>query len=454
LFQSKVGPAGYVLKVGGGSGTALTAGAAEKFSWIQASEKKPLLLNPINGNVGIGIDMPKDKLHVAGNMAVKNLYIGHKEPVLSPNKLLFESGTGWEMKDKDFMRVINDKGIEAQAGAYFSDKVGINYNWKTTKTDAKLRINDGKIAVTRKIGKSLQGVAYFYDDALAEGRVYARDFTKKKWAPMRWEADAIIFNPSGKDPIAIGTRKPKAKYLLHIHGNNKIDGHIYVAKKMKVSGKAHVGNMHTPRLNVKDARGRDGSGQEPTDAVKEFVIGEWVANGLSYDLKPGGTNLRLGYWKRYCWMQMWPKGRSGPPLVLNGAGNRVGFGTTRPLTNIPGSGSQLLFHVDGNMLVEGNLVVKGEVSGQTLETEALIDVGFDDTTTALHQLSVKKQSRTALESHFSDSDAHQGAISVSHIGATLTQSLQHHQSMVEKHEELLRQHTHRLQKLEGALSSL
>lgn len=447
LTQTKVGPAGFVLQVGGGEGgAALQAGSAEKFAWMQGSEKKPLLLNPISGFVGVGTTSPKDKLHVAGDMAVRNLHVGHNTPVLTPNKLLFKSGTGWEMIDKQFMRVINSRGIEAQAGAYFSGQVGINFNWKSQKTDAKLRINDGKLAVTRNIGKQLTGVAYFYDDALAEGRVYAKDFTKNKWSPMRWEAEAIIFNPDGKSPIAIGTRTPKAKYLLHIHGNNKIDGHIYVAQKMKVGGKAHVGNMHTPRLNVKDQRGRDGSGQKPADGVKEFVIGEWVAKGLSYELKAGGTNLRLGYYKKYCWMQMWPKGRGGSPLVLNGAGNRVGFGTSRPLTNIPGSGSQLLFHVDGNMLVDGNLVVKGEVSGQTLETESLIDVGFDDTASALHQLNARKNPDDAP--HFGDSSAHKGAISVSHVAATLTRSLQQHQNMMEKHELLLSQHTQRLEKIE------
>jgi hypothetical protein len=453
LFQTKIGPAGYVLKVGGGgAGTAVSAGAAAKYSWLQATVKRPLLLNPSHGNVGIATETPKDKLHVAGTMAVRNLYVGNTKPVLTPNKFLLKQGTGWEMTDKQFMRVIGNKGIEAQAGAYFSDKVGINFNWKQVKTHTKLRINDGKIAVTRNIGKSLVGVAYFYDDTLGEGRVYARDFTRKKWAPMRWEADAIIFNPNGKDPVAIGTRTPKAKYLLHIEGNNKVDGHIYVAKKMKVGGKAHVGHMHTPRLNVKDQRGKDGSGQQPADGVKEFVIGEWVAKGLSYELKPGGTNLRLGYYKKYCWMQMWPKGRGKVPLVLNGAGNRVGFGTTRPLTNIPGSGSQLLFHVDGNMLVEGNLVVKGEVSGETMDTETLIDVGFDESEQALHQLKPRRPSRS--QAHFGESQAHPFALSVSHIGATLTRSLQHHQALLEKHEELLGQHTHRLDTLERSLSAL
>merc|ERR1711907_611952 len=265
------------------------------------------------------------------------------------NSFTMKSGAGWEMTDKTWMRVLGNRGVEAQAGAYFTQNVGVNFNWKGQKAGAKLRINDGKIAVTRKFGKAIKGVAYFYDDNLGEGRVYARDFSKtgkKKWYPMSWEAEAIIFNPDGKSPILIGTRTGKDKYLVHIEGNNKIDGHIYVAKKMKVGRKAHVANLHTPRLNVKDERGVDGSGQEPADNVKEFVLGEYKTVGKVYTMKEGGTNLRLGYSSEYCWIQMWPKGRGGASLVLNAAQNRVGFGTTRPLTNIPGSGSNVKVHID------------------------------------------------------------------------------------------------------------
>jgi len=454
LTRPDIGPAGYVLKVGS-AGPALAAGVSKKSAWLQVSERKPLVLNPMKGNVGFGTETPNDKMHVAGSMAVRNVYIGHTKPILTPNRLTLKSGAGWYMSDKLWMRSIDNKGIEAQAGAYFSDKVGVNFNWKEKPSQAKMRINDGKIAVTRMIGKSLKGVAFFYDDKLGEGRVYSRDFTRKKWAPMRWEADAIIFSPNGKSPVAIGTRTPKAKYLLHIHGNNKIDGHIYVAKKMKVGGRAHVQNLHTPRLNVKDQRGKDGSGQKPADAVKEFVIGDSQLVGTgghkSYELKPGGTNLRLGYWKQYCWMQMWPKGPTGSALVLNGAGNRVGFGTTRPLTNIPGSGSPLLFHVDGNMLVTGNLVVKGAVSGQSLESETLLDVGSSESVHALQHLNARKTKTGSA--HFGENAVHKGAISLSHIGATLMRSLQHHDAQMEHHQTLLSQHTQRMATIEQHLMS-
>lgn len=283
---------------------------------------------------------------------------------------------------------------------------------------------------------------------------------------MRWEAEAIIFNPDGKNPVAIGTRTPKPKYLLHIHGNNKIDGHIYVAKKMKVGGRAHVAHLHTPRLNVKDQRGKDGSGQRPADGVKEFAVGEYITVGkgghATYQLKPGGTNLRLGYWKRYCWMQMFPKGRKGSSLVLNGAGNRVGFGTTRPKTNIPGSGSPLLFHVDGNMLVTGNLIVKGQVSNSQMETESLLEVDETKSAAMLNHLNVQKPKTSTIVSlgsrpqaaHFGDSPMHDGAVSLTHVAATLTKALQHHQNSLDEHETQLGEHQRRLVKIEQGLTKL
>ena len=215
--------------------------------------------------------------------------------------------------------------------------------------------------------------------------------------------------------------------------------------------------MHTPRLNVKDDRGLDGNGQPPADGVKEFVVGEWTMGGTTklpvYEMKPGGTNLRLGYFKDYCWMQMWPKGKGGSPLVLNGAGNAVGFGTTRPLTNIPGSGSTLKFHVDGNMRVDGNFIVKGEIgTSEELATEELLDVSSDDSAHMLKHLNARKAKE--MPATFGDSDMHDGAISLSHVAATLTQQLKHHEDTLAKQEEALAQHDHRLSKIDVGLRSM
>merc|ERR1711871_334000 len=151
LHQTNVNHNGYVLKIGS-KGPALAAGVSDKSAWMQVTEKKVLLLNPSKGNVGFGTETPVDKMHVGGTMAANNIYVGHTEPIMTSNRFTLKSGTGWEMTDEDWLRVINNKGIEAQAGAYFTDKVGVNFNWKTMPSEAKLRVNDGRIHVTRKFG--------------------------------------------------------------------------------------------------------------------------------------------------------------------------------------------------------------------------------------------------------------------------------------------------------------
>jgi len=451
LHQPVTNTNGYVLKVSG----KFKAGVSDKASWLQVDGDKPMALQVDKGNVGFGTEEPDEKMTVKGTMAVENLHLGIAGNSFTENKLQLSSGAGWEMTDELWMRVIGNRGVEAQAGAYFTEQVGINFNWKVQPAGAKMRINDGKIGVTREFDGSLKGTAYFYDDSLGEGRVYSKDFTKKKWFGMTWEAETIIFNPEGKNPVAIGTRTPKDKYMLHIEGNNKIDGHIYVAKKMKVGGGVGVQNLHTPRLNVKDPNAKDGNGQEPSENVEEFTIGEYDLKANTeppeYSVKPGGTNLKMGYYKDYCWMQNFPKGQQGPGLVLNGAGNRIGFGTVNPLSNIPGSGATLLFHVEGSMMVEGQLIVTGQSSSEMMETETLIDVGVEESSTALHHLNAQKPKESAPL--FGDSEKHKDSISLHHVAATLTQSLKHHQDMLKKHEDVLNGHESRLIQLDAALSA-
>merc|ERR1712054_666304 len=162
----------------------------------------------------------------------------------------------------------------------------------------------------------------------------------------------------------------------------------------------------------------------------------------------GGTNLRLGYSSEYCWIQMWPKGKGGASLVLNAAKNSVGFGTTRPLTNIPGSGSSAKFHVDGNLLVTGNLIVKGQVSsGQAMMEDAtsLLEVSEQSTGKMLDDIEVDLHDDGKLR--FAETDRHQGAISISHVAAVLTRTLQHHQAELDDNESLLKQHTSMLDAL-------
>jgi hypothetical protein len=58
------------LIIGPTNGSNLRLGYNTSYSWIQSHGAKPLAINPIGNNVGIGTTDPKDKLDVKGNVSV------------------------------------------------------------------------------------------------------------------------------------------------------------------------------------------------------------------------------------------------------------------------------------------------------------------------------------------------------------------------------------------------
>ena len=55
-----------------GSSTSLTIGQNTNYNWIQTWSSKPLAINPIGNNVGVGTASPSEKLNVNGNIKVDN----------------------------------------------------------------------------------------------------------------------------------------------------------------------------------------------------------------------------------------------------------------------------------------------------------------------------------------------------------------------------------------------
>ena len=55
-----------------GSSTSLTMGQNTNYNWIQTWSSKPLAINPIGNNVGVGTASPSEKLNVNGNIKVDN----------------------------------------------------------------------------------------------------------------------------------------------------------------------------------------------------------------------------------------------------------------------------------------------------------------------------------------------------------------------------------------------
>jgi hypothetical protein len=60
---------GNALIIGPSNAPHLRLGYHQNYSWVQSHGSKPLALNPIGNNVGVGITNPQAKLHVAGGAA-------------------------------------------------------------------------------------------------------------------------------------------------------------------------------------------------------------------------------------------------------------------------------------------------------------------------------------------------------------------------------------------------
>jgi hypothetical protein len=58
-----------------GPSSDITMGVASDHDWIQTWASKPLSLNPVGNNVGIGIDVPTEQLHIDGNTQIDNGYL-------------------------------------------------------------------------------------------------------------------------------------------------------------------------------------------------------------------------------------------------------------------------------------------------------------------------------------------------------------------------------------------
>src|SRR5205085_8375702 len=66
---------GDTLILGPTDAAHLRLGYNAEYSWIQAHGDKPLALNPMGNNVGIGIDKPEARLHVAGEARFDGIHI-------------------------------------------------------------------------------------------------------------------------------------------------------------------------------------------------------------------------------------------------------------------------------------------------------------------------------------------------------------------------------------------
>jgi hypothetical protein len=279
----------------------------------------------IAGNLGIGITNPTAKLHVSGNFIVA-------KPDSADNQLevKFESNGSGKLQ-------------------FFGWAQGWNIN-------------------TTGDGKHL----YLGRDSSTTSNVYIG----------RWNNSVVIRGSDGN--VGIGTESPTEK--LHVSGNAIVTGTVASQGKLTIGTTAGntdllevkgntiiTGNANAGSLNITGVTSLaavTASGNLNVTGVTSLAAvtasgnltvtgtGESrIAGNLQLIHKPteasGGTlvlgdtqksNLRLGYYNDYTWMQSY----SGKPLALNPSSNNVGIGTTTPEAKL---------HVSGNAIVSSNLTV-------------------------------------------------------------------------------------------------
>lgn len=105
VINTNQDPNGNTLILGPTNATNLRMGYDQNYSWIQSHGSKPLAINAIGNNVGIGINIPDAKLHVAGGPALFSggLKVAGGQPVsgipiieFREQQLRFENHTGSE----------------------------------------------------------------------------------------------------------------------------------------------------------------------------------------------------------------------------------------------------------------------------------------------------------------------------------------------------------------------
>ena len=178
------------------AGVTLRFGCQPGYSWIQGHGDKPLAINPLSNNVGIGTEDPGSRLSVVGGAAIGKSYAQRTSAIITDNILAVEGKVGIVTTDPG-------SSLSVAGGA----AIGKTYAQRasTTITDNILAV-EGKVGiVTTDPGSSLSVAG-----GAAIGRTYAQRAT------ITIPDDTLAVEGS----VGIGTDKPSNQ--LHVRSANGI----------------------------------------------------------------------------------------------------------------------------------------------------------------------------------------------------------------------------------------
>ncbi|MFN7870577.1 MAG: hypothetical protein ACK5QQ_00050, partial [Cyanobacteriota bacterium] len=402
-------PGGGALILGPISQSNLRLGYNQGYSWIQSHGSKPLSINAIGNNVGIGTVNPGNKLTIQGNfneskdpeggiangglLALKGnapqidfIDTEHGDWSIHVNEgRMYFIREPWEHQDL----VLDGKGNIGIGSSVPQAKLNIRELTGTPATALK-----GTLLLDHEDAGGASSIVF--SSRVNRGSDYAFiEFRDKNPSINDIEAalltigmqndinDHIALMPSGN--VGIGTTTPGAKLTVSGANNASKDPEsgITAGGQLAIKGNApqidfididhndwsiHVNSnkMYFIRQPwehsdlVLDGAGKIGIGTSEPQAKLQIVHTNQEPNGGALILGPTDqSNLRLGYNQNYSWIQS----HGNKPLSINSISNRVGIGTDNPSGSLhvvikdssgiffefPGKGTWV-FQSDGNLV--------------------------------------------------------------------------------------------------------
>ena len=178
------------------AGVTLRFGCQAGYSWIQAHGSKPLAINPLGNNVGIGTEDPGSRLSVAGGAAIGKSYAQRTSAIITDNILAVEGKVGIVTTDPG-------SSLSVAGGA----AIGKSYAQRASAviTDNILAV-EGKVGiVTTDPGSSL---------SVAGGAAIGKTYAQKATITIPDNTLAV------EGSVGIGTDKPSNQ--LHVRSANGI----------------------------------------------------------------------------------------------------------------------------------------------------------------------------------------------------------------------------------------
>ena len=178
------------------AGVTLRFGCQAGYSWIQGHDNKPLAINPLGNNVGIGANDPGSRLSVAGGAAIGKSYAQKTSATIADNTLAVEGKVGI---------------VTTDPGSSLSVAGGVAIG-KTYAQRASAQIVDNILAVEGKVGIATTdpGSSLSVAGGAAIGKTYAQKAT------ITIPDNTLAVEGS----VGIGTNKPWNQ--LHVRSANGI----------------------------------------------------------------------------------------------------------------------------------------------------------------------------------------------------------------------------------------